>query len=134
MRAALRLYRHLALFVAENFQHMHIEETVNNAALWACYSDAELLEIHGRLLASMPPQEHLLVARWMVPALSPVERAGMLNGGRPDAARKRSSASSTTCGRTSTRAAGPSWRAPSASPASARAGRRLNAPERRATP
>ena len=30
-RLALRLYRHLALFVAENFQHMHIEETANNA-------------------------------------------------------------------------------------------------------
>ena len=79
MALAQRLYRHLALFVAENFQHMHIEETVNNAALWAAYSDAELLALHGRLMASISPQEHLAVARWMLPALSPVERAGMLN-------------------------------------------------------
>lgn len=74
---ALRLYRHLALFVAENFQHMHIEETVNAAALWAHYSDAELHEIHERLLASITPQKHLLITRWMVPALTPTERAGM---------------------------------------------------------
>jgi len=74
---ALRLYRHLALFVAENFQHMHIEETANAAALWAHYSDAELFALHDRLLASLPPEEHLLVARWMVPASTPAERAGM---------------------------------------------------------
>lgn len=81
---ALRLYRHLALFVAENFEHMHVEETQHNAALWDHYSDAELAELHGRLMASLPPQEMLAVARWMVPALSPSERAGMLNGARAD--------------------------------------------------
>ena len=79
MGLALRLYRHLALFVAENFQHMHIEETANNAALWSSYSDAELMELHGRLLASIPPQQNLEVARWMIPALCPVERAGVVN-------------------------------------------------------
>jgi len=79
---ALRLYRHLALFVAENFQHMHVEETANNAALWALYSDAELLALQQRLLASISPVEHLDVARWMVPALNPMERAGMLQGAR----------------------------------------------------
>src|SRR4029079_8063014 len=73
-RLALRLYRHLALFVAENFQHMHIEETVHNALLWQHYSDAELGALHGRLMASIPPQEHLLVARWMLAASTPAER------------------------------------------------------------
>ncbi|MEP7295395.1 MAG: hypothetical protein ABI702_04345 [Burkholderiales bacterium] len=77
---ALRLYHHLALFVAENLQHMHIEESANNAALWAAYSDAELIEIHQRLLASVAPAEFMLVARWMVPALNPMERAQMLGG------------------------------------------------------
>jgi len=79
---ALRLYRHLALFVAENLQHMHVEETVNNALLWAHYSDAELVDLHKRLLDSLPPAEHLVVARWMVPAMAPAERAGMLQGAR----------------------------------------------------
>jgi len=86
---AMRLYRHLSLFVADNFQHMHYEETAHNATLWACYSDAELEALHGRLLASLPPQEVFLVVRWMLPALSPRERAGMLAGMReraPEAA------------------------------------------------
>lgn len=72
---ALRLYRHLALFVGDNFAHMHYEETVHNAALWALYTDAELHELHGRLLASLPPQEMETVMRWMLPALNPAERA-----------------------------------------------------------
>ena len=63
---ALRLYRHLALFVAENLRHMHIEETAHNALLWQHYSDAELLELHDRLLASLTPAEKELSARWMI--------------------------------------------------------------------
>jgi hypothetical protein len=77
---ALRLYRHLALFVAENFQHMHFEETHNNAVLWAHYTDAELFDMHDRLLASIPPAENMTIARWMVPAVSPVERAQIVGG------------------------------------------------------
>jgi len=83
--AALRLYRDLALFVADNFQHMHHEETVHNATLWASYADAELEALHGRLLASLPPQEVFTVARWMIPAMTPGERAGMLAGVRANA-------------------------------------------------
>ena len=81
---ALRLYQHLALFVADNFQHMHIEETAHNAALWAHYSDAELLQLHGRLMASIGPREHLLVGRWMLPALTPAERCAVVGGLRAD--------------------------------------------------
>jgi len=54
---------------------MHIEETVHNALLWQHYSDAELGALHGRLMASIAPQEHLLVLRWMLPASTPAERA-----------------------------------------------------------
>ncbi len=81
---ALRLYRHLALFVADNFQHMYIEETAHNAALWAHYSDAELMQLHGRLMASIDPSEHLLVGRWMLPALTPAERHAVVGGMRSD--------------------------------------------------
>jgi hemerythrin-like domain-containing protein len=82
---ALRLYRHLALFVAENFQHMHIEETAHNTALWTHYSDTELMQLHGRLMASIDPREHLLVGRWMVPALTPAERAAVVGGMKAEA-------------------------------------------------
>jgi len=75
---ALNLYRELALFVAENFQHMHVEETAHNAALWANYTDGELVEIHHQLVSSIPPAEMMVVARWMVPFMNPAERAAML--------------------------------------------------------
>jgi hypothetical protein len=76
--AAHRLYRHLALFVGENLVHMNVEETAHNAALWGEFSDAELLGVHQRILASIDPAEMAGTLRWMLPALTPAERAGML--------------------------------------------------------
>jgi iron-sulfur cluster repair protein YtfE (RIC family) len=76
--AALTLYRRLALFVADNYQHMHVEETDNNAVLWAAYTDEELLEIQHALVASIPPQWMAVFLRWMVPAMAPAERAALL--------------------------------------------------------
>jgi hypothetical protein len=76
--AASRLYGRLARFVADNFEHMHVEETQHNVALWAAYSDAELLQIHQRILASIDAAEMAQVLRWMVPAMTPAERAAML--------------------------------------------------------
>jgi hypothetical protein len=72
------LYRELALFIAENFQHMHVEETAHNAVLWARYTDAELGAIHDDIIASIPPDVMLFAARWLVPFMNPQERAGML--------------------------------------------------------
>jgi len=76
--AVTRLYRHLALFVADNLVHMHVEETDNNAALWAAYDDAELHALEQRLVASIPPDMLQLTLRWMMPAMNPAERAGLL--------------------------------------------------------
>jgi hypothetical protein len=81
-RLAHRLYRHFALFVAENFQHMQIEETVHNGLLWQHYTDAELGALHGRLLASIGPAAQLQVLRWMAPACTPVERAAIVGGAK----------------------------------------------------
>jgi len=79
-RAAFELYRALAAFAAENFLHMDVEETGNNAQLWAAYTDAELGQIHEALLAAIPPAEMALGLRWMLPALTPAERAAALTG------------------------------------------------------
>jgi hypothetical protein len=72
---ALRLYRHLALFVAENLEHMHFEETVHNEVLWARYDDAAIAAIEQRIVAQSTPEQRALVLRWMTPALPPHERA-----------------------------------------------------------
>jgi hypothetical protein len=76
--AALDLYRALALFSADNFRHMNVEETAHNAVLWSRYSDAELLAIHDVLVASIPPHEMMTIARWLVPSLNPLERFHVL--------------------------------------------------------
>lgn len=75
---AHRLYRQLAGFVAENLAHMEVEESVHNALLWAARTDAELVAIHEGILAAIGPEEMAEVLHWMLPALSPAERAGML--------------------------------------------------------
>jgi hypothetical protein len=72
------LYLRLSEFIADNLQHMLVEERDNNAALQAVYSDAELIEIHDRLVASIPPQELAATLRWMLTSLSAPERAGLL--------------------------------------------------------
>ena len=84
--SAHRLYRQLAAFIAENFEHMDVEETRHNQALWAAYGDAELQAIENRILASIAPQEMGLWIRWMLPAFNPAERA-MLIAGLPAEAR-----------------------------------------------
>jgi len=80
-RAALaqHLYRQLALFVAHNLTHMHVEETAHNAVLWSRYTDAELGELHDRLLATIPPHAMMEQLRWMLPAMRPAERAALLS-------------------------------------------------------
>ena len=83
--AALALYRALSLFIAHNFEHMHVEETAHNAVLWARYTDAELIGIHNALVASIPPDEMMYVLRWMAPFMNPAERAAMLGDMRAHA-------------------------------------------------
>lgn len=73
--AASRLYKHLALFVADNFSHMHYEETAHNQALWSAYSDAEIQAIEAAIVASQPPAQMELTLRWMAPAMPPAQRA-----------------------------------------------------------
>ncbi len=77
-QAADALYDALADFIGENFAHMRIEERDNNARLWSSYDDAELIEVHDALLASIPAGEMEDTLRLLVRALSPRERAALL--------------------------------------------------------
>jgi hypothetical protein len=77
--AALQLYRRLALFTAENLEHMHVEETEHNATLWATHDDAELAAVEQSIHAALAPEEALAIVCRMVPALPPAERAAMLS-------------------------------------------------------
>jgi len=76
--ALLRLYRYLGIFIADNLTHMNVEETDNNAVLWATHSDAELHAIHHAIVASSSPEEKALAMRWMLPAVNHGERVILL--------------------------------------------------------
>jgi hypothetical protein len=76
--AGQRLYRELAVFVAENFEHMAFEESEHNRVLWQFYTDAEIMDIERRIAASVPPERTLILLTWMLPHLNPAERAEMM--------------------------------------------------------
>lgn len=79
------LYLELSLFVADNLQHMHVEETRHNAAIWSAYTDAELRGIHDALVATIEPAEMMQVMRWMLPQMHAQERLQVLGGMRQGA-------------------------------------------------
>jgi hypothetical protein len=80
--AAARLYRSLSLVVADNLRHMHEEETRNHEALWATHTDEELHALTQAIVSAIPPETMLLFHRFMLPAMTPGERAGMLGAMR----------------------------------------------------
>ncbi|MBU4508325.1 MAG: hypothetical protein KJ740_18180, partial [Gammaproteobacteria bacterium] len=70
---------------ADNLQHMHVEETRHNAALWSAYTDAELHAIHDALVATIEPADMMQVMRWMLPQMHALERLQVLGGMRQGA-------------------------------------------------
>jgi hemerythrin-like domain-containing protein len=82
------LYRQLALFIAENFEHMQREESEHNAVLWSAYTDAELETIEAELVASIPPPEMMIIARWLLANNEHGYRVKMLEGVRTNAPRE----------------------------------------------
>jgi hypothetical protein len=81
-KLAFSLYARLALLVAENLVHMHVEERENMAVLWAEYSDEELGAIERRIVASVPPAMMATAARWFMAGLNHSERVGWFQGMR----------------------------------------------------
>ena len=79
------LQRRLAQFTGDSLLHMDEEETANNAVLHACYTDAELIELHRQILASLPPEEMATDLCWILKGSSPAERVGLMAGIRGDA-------------------------------------------------
>ncbi|BDG05298.1 hemerythrin domain-containing protein [Anaeromyxobacter oryzae] len=77
-----RIHERLWRLAAEHLRHMAREEADAQRVLWAHRTDEELGQLHGRLLASIPPAR---MAEWsaiILPALATRERAGMLAGMR----------------------------------------------------
>ena len=67
-------------FMIFNLEHMAKEETMLNKVLWRYYSDAEILAINQRIVASIPPQEIAIASAWMMRGMSNTEISGWLKG------------------------------------------------------
>jgi quinol monooxygenase YgiN len=67
-------------FMIFNLEHMAKEETMLNKVLWRYYSDAEILAINQRIVASIPPQEIAIASAWMMRGMSNMEISGWLKG------------------------------------------------------
>jgi len=76
--AADALYQNLAELMADNLMHMRLEDLAYQNVLWQHYSDAELAALDGRIVGTLDPKELMLFLRWMLPAMSPPQRLGLM--------------------------------------------------------
>jgi hypothetical protein len=65
-------------FMIFNLEHMAKEETVLNKVLWRYYTDAEIMAINQRIVASVPPEEMLVTSAWMMRGMSNTEISNWL--------------------------------------------------------
>jgi len=77
---AQAFYLRLSAFVAENLEHMIVEETENHAVLAGAYSDGEVMAIEHRIVATLSPEESFTGLRWMIGHINAQERAFLLGG------------------------------------------------------
>lgn len=84
-RVAHTVYRRLACLVAENLEHMEQEESRLQDLLASRLTDAELVALHDRIVANVSPEAMAALLAWMLPALTPSQRADMLSAMRSEA-------------------------------------------------
>jgi hypothetical protein len=65
-------------FMVFNLQHMGKEEIYINEALWKHYTDEQIISATEKLIASLPPAEMQLVAKWMLRGISTAETINWL--------------------------------------------------------
>lgn len=73
------LYRRFGRFVADDLLHMEHEEYVLLPELQSAFSDSELQELEGRIVATIPPEHMVLFMDAILSALPPPDSAAMLD-------------------------------------------------------
>jgi iron-sulfur cluster repair protein YtfE (RIC family) len=80
--ALRRLYQRFALFVAEDLEHMHEEETQIMPLLMTHFTAEERAGIEHRIVSNIPFEKNVLFMRCMIPALPMSDRKAMIGGMR----------------------------------------------------
>jgi hypothetical protein len=70
MQTGKLLYQAFIEFMVFNLEHMAKEEDIINKLLWHNYTDNQLKEITGNILANIPPVQMGQFTRWMMRGLS----------------------------------------------------------------
>jgi hypothetical protein len=68
------------VMVADQSEHMNVEERDANTALWEAKSDEELMALRSELQASIPPPRFAQWLALMLPNLNHQELVGLLSG------------------------------------------------------
>jgi hypothetical protein len=72
-------------FMVFNIDHMSKEEIEINRVLWANYADRQIFELNARLTASIPAEEKMITAKWMMRGINKAEAIGWLQSVRETA-------------------------------------------------
>jgi hypothetical protein len=78
--AGAQLCARYRAFLADYLDHMDYEETAVNRAMWATFTDQELIDLRGRLQASIPLPRFIEWLEILLPAINVEERTAMLRG------------------------------------------------------
>lgn len=78
----VEFYLALSEFHGAYLEHTAEEERVTQLMLWKFFTDEELAEHRGKIMAKNPPQTLLIWFRFVIPAQSHNERVGLLTGFR----------------------------------------------------
>ena len=64
---------------------MAMEESKMNSLIWKHFTDEELMGIHGKIMSTLAPEHIVLLFKYIVPALNPMERNIILSGFKANA-------------------------------------------------
>ena len=79
-RLGYEFYQGLTQLHAAHLEHMFEEETATQALMWQHFTDEEMLQIHGQIIRSIPPEVMLAWMKYILPAQTPEERRQLLAG------------------------------------------------------
>jgi len=75
-----KFYDQLNIFHADYLKHMTVEDDEIQTLLWDNFSDEELMAHRNQIMGTMQPQTLLVMFKYIIAALSPAERIGLLRG------------------------------------------------------
>ncbi len=80
-----QFYSMLNGFQAEYMDHMAMEESKMNLVIWDHFTDEELMGVHGTIMSKLAPEHIVLLFKYIVPALGPMDRKIILSGFKANA-------------------------------------------------